>query len=154
MVWQEFGVIAKLNSSNMDSTNSSASKSSLTAAYHISQVSPEKAPPDIQPDHSSSTSHLLYRGEGKPMTSPASFNGVAVSSAKTPIKLECSRCLNVVTSEVSVVAGKCTYITCLACCLVCLWPCYYYPFLMSCFLDIEHHCPVCSNLLGVKRPCQ
>mmetsp|Transcript_1654 Transcript_1654/g.3561 ORF Transcript_1654/g.3561 Transcript_1654/m.3561 type:complete len:156 (+) Transcript_1654:4461-4928(+) len=85
--------------------------------------------------------------------SPISFQGTPASQAKKSINIACDRCRNQVKSEVRIVAGACTYVSCMLCCCLGLWPCCYYPFCIDSMQDIEHHCPICSNLLGLRKAC-
>lgn len=86
-------------------------------------------------------------------TSPVSFKGIDAKVARSPITIICEHCHNQVKSDVKVVPGVCTYLTCFVCCVIGLWPCYYYPFCIDSMQDIEHSCAVCNNLLGIRKGC-
>lgn len=85
--------------------------------------------------------------------SPVSFAGVPAPKARHPITVVCDMCKSHVKSEVKVVAGARTLITCFLCCMLGLWPCYYCVFCIDSLQDIEHRCPACSNLLGIRKAC-
>jgi lipopolysaccharide-induced tumor necrosis factor-alpha factor len=65
----------------------------------------------------------------------------------------CDQCRHSVRSVTRPAAGACTYITCLLCCFLGMWPCYLYPFCIDSLKDVEHRCPICRNFLGSKKPC-
>ena len=72
---------------------------------------------------------------------------------KTPIEFQCDKCNKLVTTSVTMVSGSyadmcCCLICCLggvACCLCLI------PYCNDSFMDAEHRCPECNNVLGVCK---
>uniref|UniRef100_A0A7I4Y1B4 LITAF domain-containing protein n=1 Tax=Haemonchus contortus TaxID=6289 RepID=A0A7I4Y1B4_HAECO len=70
------------------------------------------------------------------------------------VVLFCSRCRNLVQTEVHRESGLFAYVWCVLFVLLFLWPCSPLPCFMEAFSDFVHICPVCSHKIGRYRRCR
>ncbi|VDO63249.1 unnamed protein product [Haemonchus placei] len=70
------------------------------------------------------------------------------------VVLFCSRCRNLVQTEVHRESGLFAYVWCVLFVLLFLWPCSPLPCFMEAFSDFVHVCPVCSHKIGRYRRCR
>mmetsp|Transcript_9745 Transcript_9745/g.19060 ORF Transcript_9745/g.19060 Transcript_9745/m.19060 type:complete len:155 (-) Transcript_9745:64-528(-) len=82
-----------------------------------------------------------------------SYQDPLPAQSSTSVSITCDRCRNKIRTITEHSAGVCTYVSCLILCFFGCWPCYFYPFCIDSLKDIKHLCPICSNVLGAKKPC-
>ncbi|EYC45045.1 hypothetical protein Y032_0441g1521 [Ancylostoma ceylanicum] len=70
------------------------------------------------------------------------------------VALFCSRCRNLVETDVHRECGLFAYVWCVIFVLLFLWPCSPLPCFMEAFADFVHICPVCSHKIGRYRRCR
>lgn len=70
------------------------------------------------------------------------------------VVLFCSRCRNLVETDVRRECGVFAYACCVLFVLLFLWPCSPLPCFMESFSDFVHVCPVCSHKIGRYRRCR
>ncbi|CCD68749.1 LITAF domain-containing protein [Caenorhabditis elegans] len=68
-----------------------------------------------------------------------------------PLVLFCSRCRNIVESDVHRETGLFAFLSCFLFAILFLWPCSPLPCFLSSFSDFVHICPLCSHIMGRFR---
>ncbi|CAO4365876.1 unnamed protein product [Caenorhabditis nigoni] len=68
-----------------------------------------------------------------------------------PVVLFCSRCRNIVESDVHRETGLFAFLSCFLFAIIFLWPCSPLPCFLSSFSDFVHICPLCSHTMGRFR---
>ncbi|EGT56359.1 hypothetical protein CAEBREN_14810 [Caenorhabditis brenneri] len=68
-----------------------------------------------------------------------------------PLVLFCSRCRNIVESDVHRETGLFAFLSCFLFAILFLWPCSPLPCFLSSFSDFVHICPLCSHTIGRFR---
>ncbi|WKX93425.1 hypothetical protein Q1695_011024 [Nippostrongylus brasiliensis] len=74
--------------------------------------------------------------------------------SRHPTVLFCSRCRNLIETDVHRECGMFAYVWCMLFVLMFLWPCSPLPCFMETFSDFVHICPVCSHKIGRYRRCR
>merc|ERR1712137_1368128 len=77
--------------------------------------------------------------------------GVPTIFPENPIRMTCNFCNNSIVTRTNPKSGALTFLLAAILCLIGLWCCAWIPLVIDAGKDIEHVCPSCNNLLGVRK---
>merc|ERR1712232_372982 len=78
------------------------------------------------------------------------MNPIPTIFPENPIRVQCTFCRKEVITRINYKSGGLTFILAGGLCLIGLWCCAWIPCVIDAGKDVEHYCPACNNLLGIR----
>merc|ERR1712137_508187 len=111
------------------------------------QQQQQQAPPQYAPPPQSPNSY-----QGGYQNAPAAVPSMTPTVfPESPIRMQCSFCNKSIVTRTNPKSGALTFVLAAGLCLIGFWCCAWIPLVIDAGKDVEHVCPACNNLLGIRK---